>query len=55
MKEEGKDFQDPRILWDFIKCKIRYETINYSKQKARNRREKLPALEEANQKMYSRL
>ena len=29
--EEGKDFQDPRILWDFIKYKIRYETISYSK------------------------
>ena len=44
--EEGQDFQDPRILWDFIKYKIRYETINYSKQKARNRREKLSALED---------
>ena len=44
--EEGKDLQDPRVLWDFIKCKIRYETITYSKQKARNRREKLSALEE---------
>ena len=43
---EGKDFQDPRILWDCIKYKIRYETINYSKQKARNRRQKLSALEE---------
>ena len=44
--EEGKDLQDPRVLWDFIKYKIRYETITYSKQKARNRREKLSALEE---------
>ena len=44
--EEGKDFQDPRILWDFTEYKIRFETINYSKQKARNRREKLSALEE---------
>ena len=44
--EDGKDIQDPRILWDFIKYKIRYETITYSKQKARNRREKLSALEE---------
>ena len=35
-----------RNLEDFIKYKIRYETINYSKQKARNRREKLSALEE---------
>ena len=44
--EDGKDIQDPSILWDFIKYKIRYETITYSKQKARNRREKLSALEE---------
>ena len=44
--EEGKDIQDPRVLWDFIKYKIRYETITYSKQKAKSRREKLSALEE---------
>ena len=44
--EAGKDLQDPRVLWGFIKYKIRYETITYSKQKARNRREKLSALEE---------
>ena len=44
--EVGKDVQDPRVLWDFIKYKIRYETITHSKQKARNRREKLSALEE---------
>ena len=43
--EEGKDIQDPRVLWDFIKYKIRYESIAYSKQKARNRREKLLTLE----------
>ena len=53
--EEGKDFQDPRILWDFTEYKIRFETINYSKQKARNRREKLSALEEKNEKMYSKM
>ena len=44
--EEGKDIQDPRVLWDFIKYKIRYETITYGKQKAKSRREKLSALEE---------
>lgn len=43
--EEGKDIQDPRVLWDFIKYKIRYETISYNKQKAKNRREKLSVLE----------
>ena len=43
--EEGKDIQDPRVLWDFIKYKIRYVTISYSKQKAKKRREKLSVLE----------
>lgn len=38
--------RDPRVLWDFDKYKIRYETIFYSKQKARNRREALITLEE---------
>ena len=44
--EEGKVLRDPRVLWDFIKYKFRYETIFYSKQKARNRREALTTLEE---------
>ena len=35
--EDGIEIQDPRVLWDFIKYKIRYETITYSKQKARIR------------------
>jgi len=49
--EEGKDLQDPRVLWDFIKYKIRCETITYSKQKARNRREKLSALDMLEEKI----
>ena len=44
--EEGKDIQDPTVLWDFTKYKIRYETISYSKQKAKNRKEKLSVLEQ---------
>ena len=32
------------VLWDLIKYKIRYETITYSTQKARNRREALTTL-----------
>ena len=43
--EDGKEIQDPRVLWGFIKFKIRYETITYSKQKARIRRETLSDLE----------
>ena len=44
--EDGKEIQDPRVLWDFIKYKISYESITYSKQKARIRREKLLDLEQ---------
>ena len=44
--EEGKDIQDPTVFWDFTKYKIRYETISYSKQKAKNRKEKLSVLEQ---------
>ena len=36
--EEGKEIQDPRVLWDFVKYKVRYETIDYSKKKAKERR-----------------
>ena len=53
--EEGKDIQDPRVPWDFIKYKIRYESITYSKQKARNRREKLLTLEKKNQRMLRKI
>ena len=44
-QEEGSVFQDPRILWDLIKYKIRYETIAFSKKKARKGKEILSALE----------
>ena len=39
--EEGREIEDPRALWDFIKYKIRQETITYSKTKARKRKEEL--------------
>ena len=45
MLEEGAETQDPRVLWDFIKYKTRNETITYSKQVAKERREKLSTLE----------
>ena len=35
--EENREIQDPRVLWDFLKYKIRYETIVYSKKKAKER------------------
>ena len=44
-EEEGKEIQDPRVLWDFIKYKIRQETISYGKRKARERRANLHDLE----------
>ena len=29
--EEGREIEDPRVLWDYIKYKIRQETIAYSR------------------------
>ena len=43
--EEGKEIQDPLVLWDFVKYKVRYETIDYSKKKAKERRAELNKLE----------
>ena len=37
---------DYRIVWDWIKYNIRRESISYSKQKAREKREKLKNIEE---------
>lgn len=36
---------DPRIVWDWIKHKARQETISYSKQKARQRRDSMKLIE----------
>jgi len=44
--EENREIQDPRVLWDFLKYKIRYETIVYSKKKVKERRSVLVSLEE---------
>ena len=44
--EENREIQDPRVLWDFLKYKIRFETIAYSKKKAKDRRSVLVCLEE---------
>ena len=43
--EEGRAIEDPSVLWDYIKYKIRQETIVYSKLKARERRATLSSLE----------
>ena len=43
--EEYKEITSKRLLWDIIKYRIRKETISYSKQKARERRDQLSALE----------
>ena len=43
--EENREIQDPRVLCD-TKYKIRYETIVYSKKKAKERRSVLVSLEE---------
>ena len=44
--EENREIQDPRVLWDFLKYKIHYEMIVYSKKKAKDRRSVLVSLEE---------
>ena len=43
--EECKDITSKRLLWDIIKHRIRKETISFSKQKAKERRDKLLELE----------
>ena len=43
--EEYKDITSKRLLWDIIKYRIRKETISFSKQKAKERRDKLLELE----------
>ncbi|RUA07179.1 MAG: hypothetical protein DSY43_00385 [Gammaproteobacteria bacterium] len=43
--DDVKDTKDPRIKWDWIKYKIRQETIVYSKNKAKERRKKLKLIE----------
>ena len=43
--EEYKDITSKRLLWDIIKYRIRKETISFSKQKAKEHRDKLLELE----------
>ena len=43
--EEGSETEDPRVLWHYVKYKIRQETIVYSKSKTRERRATLTSLE----------
>ena len=37
--------KDKRVLWDLTKYRIRQVTINFSKERARNRREKIANIE----------
>ena len=39
-KEEGKDFSDKRVAWDWIKYKVRLFSMQYSKELARTERER---------------
>ena len=43
--DEFKEVTDKRVLWDLIKYRIRQATITYSKDKARERREKMSQVE----------
>ena len=49
--EEGSEIEDPRVLWDYVKYKIRQEIIVYSKSKARERRATLTSLERLSNSM----
>ena len=42
---EAEDISDKRVVWDFIKFRIREATIAYSKQKANVRKSKLKEIE----------
>lgn len=42
---EFKEVHDKRLLWDLVKYRIRQITISYSKQKAKERRNKLSDIE----------
>ena len=44
--KENREIQDPRVLWNFLKYKIRHETIVYSKKKAKEQRSVLVSLDE---------
>ena len=44
-KEEGKDFSDKRVAWDWIKYKVRLVSMQYSKELARTKREKEEGLQ----------
>ena len=44
-KEEGKDFSDKRVAWDWIKYKVRLFSMQYSKELARTKREKEESLQ----------
>ena len=44
--EEVRKVSDVRVKWDWLKYRIRYNTINYSKKIARKRRGRLHELEQ---------
>ena len=46
-REEFKEVNDKRVLWDLIKYRIRQVTIKFGKEKASARREKLKILEDS--------
>ena len=44
-KEEGKEFSDIRVAWDWIKYNVRLFSVQYSKGLARIKREKEQSLQ----------
>ena len=43
--DKSREIEDPRVTWDYLRYKIRYETIGYSKKKAKERRSEMVNLE----------
>ena len=44
-KDEGKEFSDIRVAWDWIKYNVRLFSMQYSKELARIKREKEQSLQ----------
>ena len=47
-KEEGKEFSDIRVAWDWIKYNVRLFSMQYSKELVRIKREKEQSLHKYN-------
>ena len=54
-KEEGKEFSDIRVAWDWIKYNVRLFSMQYSKELARIKREKEQSLQKPHKYNFSKI